>query len=87
MFQQRKRIAALVPDMYANTRTTFTNAAMRFLCWNMCFHTEHHAYPGLPFHALPKAHGVLKPRLKVTAPGYLAVTVQVLAALSDRSSR
>jgi len=74
-------LCPLVPDMYANTRTTFTNRALRFLCWNMCFHVEHHAYPGLPFHALPNAHEVLAPRLKVTAPGYLAVTGQVLKAV------
>ena len=74
-------LCPLVPDMYANTRTTFTNRALRFLCWNMCFHVEHHAYPGLPFHALPKAHDVLAPRLKVTAPGYLAVTGQILKAV------
>ncbi len=74
-------LCPLVPDMYANTRTTFTNRALRFLCWNMCFHVEHHAYPGLPFHALPKAHEILAPRLKVTAPGYLAVTGQILKAV------
>ncbi len=74
-------LCPLVPDMYANTRTTFTNPLLRFLCWNMCFHVEHHAYPGLPFHALPKAHEVLAPRLKVTAPGYLAVTGQILKAV------
>ena len=74
-------LCPLVPDMYANTRTTFTNRALRFLCWNMCFHVEHHAYPGLPFHALPRAHEVLAPRLKVTAPGYLAVTGQILKAV------
>ena len=74
-------LCPLVPDMYANTRTTFTNRALRFLCWNMCFHVEHHAYPGLPFHALPNAHEVLAPRLKVTAPGYLAVTGQILKAV------
>ena len=74
-------LCPLVPDMYANTRTTFTNRALRFLCWNMCFHVEHHAYPGLPFHALPNAHEVLAPRLKVTAPGYLAVAGQILKAV------
>ena len=74
-------LCPLVPDMYANTRTTFTNRALRFLCWNMCFHVEHHAYPGLPFHALPNAHEVLAPQLKVTAPGYLAVTGQILKAV------
>ena len=74
-------LCPLVQDMYANTRTTFTNRLLRFLCWNMCYHVEHHAYPGLPFHALPDAHAVLKPRLKVTAPGYLAVTGQILRSV------
>ena len=74
-------LCPLVPDMYANTRTTFTNRALRFLCWNMCFHVEHHAYPGLPFHALPKAHEILAPRLKVTAPSYRAVNGEILKAV------
>jgi fatty acid desaturase len=39
-----------------NTRTTRTNAVMRWLAWNMQYHTAHHAFPGVPCWALPKLH-------------------------------
>ncbi|WP_303977449.1 fatty acid desaturase [Dongia mobilis] len=66
---------ALMPaDMLARTRTTYTNAFMYFLVWNMPYHAEHHAYPAVPFHALPKANALLRDRLVVTSPGYLAAT-------------
>src|SRR3984957_13009783 len=39
-----------------NTRTTRTNALMRWVCWNMQFHTAHHAFPGVPCYRLPKLH-------------------------------
>jgi fatty acid desaturase len=39
-----------------NTRTTRTNALMRWLAWNMQYHTAHHAFPGVPCYALPKLH-------------------------------
>jgi hypothetical protein len=38
-----------------NTRTTRTNALMRWLGWNMQYHTAHHAFPGVPCYALPGA--------------------------------
>ena len=53
-----------------NTRTTLTNAALRFLMWNMPFHAEHHMYPSIPFHRLPAAHDALRGRLQVVQRGY-----------------
>ncbi len=70
-----------IPDMLANSRTTASNPLVRFLMWNMPFHAEHHAYPFVPFHALPALHGRLADRLKVTAPGYMAVHRAYLGAL------
>lgn len=63
----------LVPDMRANTRTTLTNTAVRFLAWNMPYHAEHHAYASVPFHALPKLHRLIEDELEVVSPGYLSV--------------
>ncbi len=69
------------PNGLSNTRTTLTLAPLRRLMWNMPFHTEHHLYPSLPFHALAAAHGRLAPRLAHCAPGYLAVHRQLLSDL------
>jgi fatty acid desaturase len=63
----------LVPDMLRNSRTTKSNPALRWLVWNMNHHAEHHAYPALPFHALPKAHKLIGDRIAVRASGYIAV--------------
>ena len=60
-------------DMFANTRTTYTNAAVRFLTWRMSFHVEHHAFPSVPFHALAKVNMLVRDRIAVVGYGYLAV--------------
>jgi fatty acid desaturase len=71
-------LCPLVPDMLENTRTTYTNPLLRALAWNMPYHAEHHAYPAVPFHRLPEVNRAIAPRLKVTAPGYIAVHRQIL---------
>jgi fatty acid desaturase len=68
-----------VANMFENTRTTFTSAAVRFLAWNMPYHVEHHVMPGVPFHRLPELHGVMRGELRVTAEGYVAFTKGYLA--------
>ena len=61
---------AYVANMLENSRTTFTNAAVRRLAWNMPYHAEHHAYPTVPFHKLPDLHRLAQPHLGVTENGY-----------------
>ena len=75
----------LVPDMLRNTRTTTSNALVRWLAWNMPYHVEHHAYPALPFHALPRAHDALRERIAFLAPGYIAVQKEIWAGLGKGS--
>ena len=70
---------AQVADMFANTRTTFTTALVRFLAWNMPYHTEHHVLPAVPFHRLPDLHRKMRAELQVTADGYAAFTKGYLA--------
>ena len=36
-------------DILDNTRSTRTNAVMRWLCWQMPYHTAHHTFPSVPF--------------------------------------
>jgi fatty acid desaturase len=71
----------LVPDMLKNSRTTKTNGLVRRLAWNMPFHSEHHTYPAVPFHALAQAHGLLAPRIAVQSPGYIAAHREILGDL------
>lgn len=59
-----------VADMFRNTRTTYTNGPVRFLAWNMPYHTEHHVFPSVPFHRLPELHRLMRGQLQVTAEGY-----------------
>ncbi|MEM7469935.1 MAG: fatty acid desaturase [Pseudomonadota bacterium] len=70
-----------VANMLENTRTTYTNSAVRFLAWNMPFHAEHHAAPQVPFHQLPKLNAFLKDDLKATSDGYVAFTGEELRRL------
>jgi fatty acid desaturase len=61
-----------VPDLLQNTRTVLTLAPLRWLNWNMGFHTAHHAIPLVPFFSLPRLHRVLAPHLGDVRTSYLA---------------
>lgn len=76
----------LVPDMLENSRTIRSNVAVRWLAWNMPYHTAHHAYPAVPFHALPAAHDLMKDRVAVRSPGYLAVQREIIEGLGQPSA-
>ena len=70
-----------VPDMLANSRTTLTNRFLEALCWHMNRHSAHHAYPAIPFHALPLADRLLAPWIVQRAPGYRALHSAIWARL------
>jgi fatty acid desaturase len=71
-------LCPLVPDMLENTRTTYTNAAIRFIAWNMPYHAEHHAFPAVPFHRLPEVNRRIATQLKTTSRGYGEVQRSIL---------
>ncbi len=68
-----------VPDMLRNSRTTHSNAAVRALAWNMPYHTAHHAFPAVPFHALPAAHAVIKNSVAVRSDSYIGYQRELIA--------
>lgn len=70
-----------VANMLENTRTTFTNRIVRFLAWNMPYHIEHHSFPNVPFHALPRLHEHMQSDLVTTSRGYVAFTKDFAAKL------
>ncbi len=83
---------ARTPDMLENTRTTDTNAFVRFFAWNMPYHVEHHAYPAVPFHALPQLNALLAEHTTHRGRGYRGSTAAVfrhlrhLRAARDRAA-
>ena len=74
---------AHVANMFANTRTTFTNRAVRWLAWNMPYHAEHHAIPSAPFHKLPALHALARDHLRENAPGYAAFNCAYVDSFAD----
>ena len=64
---------------FQNTRTTYTGMVTRWFAWNMPYHVEHHAYPSIPFHALPKLNEIVDDQIVFRGRGYLAVTRETWA--------
>jgi fatty acid desaturase len=64
---------------FDNTRTTYTGIVTKWFAWNMPYHVEHHAYPSIPFHALPKLNRIVDDRIAFRGRGYLAVTRETWA--------
>lgn len=68
------------------TRTVVSNALVRWFMWNMPLHAIHHVHPSVPFHAVPRAHELLAPRLEHESRGYLAFHRQALAHALGRGA-
>jgi fatty acid desaturase len=57
---QHTGLAEDVLDYRLNTRTIYMNPILRYLYWQMNYHTEHHMFPMVPYYALAKLHQELK---------------------------
>jgi fatty acid desaturase len=68
---------AFTRDCLENTRTTLTVTLVRLFAWNMPYHAEHHAYPAVPFHALPRLHERVRGKIEHLEPGYVTASVKV----------
>jgi fatty acid desaturase len=77
------------PDIFTNTRTLRGPAWMRWLMWNMSFHTAHHAFPGVPFHALPALHREIVAGLDrpIIERGYIEAQREIFAWLANQEER
>jgi fatty acid desaturase len=60
------------------TRSIKTNSFINLLMWNMPYHAEHHAYPGVPFHALPKLHKEIFNELAHKEEGHIDFHLKVI---------
>ncbi|MES2540776.1 MAG: fatty acid desaturase family protein [Pseudomonadota bacterium] len=57
---QHGGLADNVVDHRLNSRTVYMNPVSRFIYWNMNYHVEHHMFPMVPYHALPRLHEVIR---------------------------
>jgi fatty acid desaturase len=57
-----------VVDHRLNTRTVYMNPISRWIYWNMNYHVEHHMFPMVPYHALPRLHELIKDDLPTPNP-------------------
>ncbi len=68
---QHGGLADNVTDHRLNSRTVYMNPVSRFVYWNMNYHVEHHMFPMVPYHALPKLHAMIKHDLPEPNPSML----------------
>jgi fatty acid desaturase len=71
-------------NVLVNTRSTRTNALMRWLGWQMQYHTAHHAFPGVPFHRLRELHEAIFTARGAAPPSmsYVGFQIAVLRAFA-----
>ncbi|HTV68544.1 MAG TPA: fatty acid desaturase family protein [Rhizobiaceae bacterium] len=69
---QHGGLADNVLDHRLNSRTVYMNPISRFIYWNMNYHVEHHMFPMVPYHALPRLHEMIKHDLPAPSPSIWA---------------
>jgi fatty acid desaturase len=69
---QHGGLAENVLDHRLNSRTVYINPISRFLYWNMNYHVEHHMFPMVPYHMLPKLHAMIRHDLPEPTPSMWA---------------
>lgn len=78
---QHAGLAENVLDHRLNSRTVYMNPISRFIYWNMNYHLEHHMFPLVPYHALPKLHEVLRPYCPTPYPSIYSAWRELLPAV------
>ena len=79
---QHLGLAEDVLDHRLNSRTIYMNPIFRFLYWNMNYHVEHHMFPLVPYHALPKLHEAIKADCPPPYPSSIAAYREIIPALA-----
>jgi fatty acid desaturase len=70
-----------VLDHRLNSRTVIMNPVLRFLYWNMNYHIEHHMFPMVPYHALPKLHEIIKADCPRPYPSLFAAYREIIPTI------
>jgi Na(+)-translocating NADH:ubiquinone oxidoreductase F subunit len=80
-YTQHAGLAENVLDHRLNCRTVYMNPVHRFLYWNMNYHVEHHMFPLVPYHNLPKLHAAIKTDCPTPYDGILVAWRELFAAV------
>ena len=78
---QHGGLADNVIDHRLNSRTVYINPISRFIYWNMNYHVEHHMFPMVPYHALPRLHDAIRHDLPAPNPSIAAAFAEMWPAL------
>lgn len=78
---QHAGLAENVLDHRLNCRTVYMNPIHRFLYWNMNYHLEHHMFPLVPYHNLPRLHELVKWDMPMPYPGLIAAFREIIPTL------
>lgn len=78
---QHAGLAENVLDHRLNCRTVHMNPFSRFVYWNMNYHLEHHMFPLVPYHALPRLHELIKDDCPPPYPSIYAAWKEILPAI------
>ena len=78
---QHGGLADNVTDHRLNSRTVLMNPVSRFIYWNMNYHVEHHMFPMVPYHALPRLHALIKADLPAPTASIAAGFAEMWPAL------
>jgi MocE subfamily Rieske [2Fe-2S] domain protein len=78
---QHAGLAENVLDHRMNCRTVEMNLLNRYLYWNMNYHVEHHMFPLVPYHNLPRLHAIVKPDMPTPYRGLVDAWREIIPAL------
>jgi MocE subfamily Rieske [2Fe-2S] domain protein len=80
-YTQHAGLAENVLDHRLNCRTVSMNFINRYLYWNMNYHVEHHMFPLVPYHNLPKLHALVKTDMPEPYPNLWAAWRELAPAV------
>ena len=80
-YTQHAGLAENVLDHRLNCRTVYMSAIHRYLYWNMNYHVEHHMFPLVPYHALPRLHEAVKADCPTPYPSILSAWREIVPTI------
>ncbi len=72
-------------DILENTRSTRAPALIRWLCWQMPYHTAHHTFPAVPFWKLKDLNEKIEAQAgEVHRMGWIEFQIEVIKKLAQK---